>query len=161
MKKSILITFLLVGFAFTAEAQQISSNALGLRLGDGNGFGAEVSYQRALGMNNRLELDLGLRSDNNFDGFSLAALYQWVWLLDGNFNWYAGVGGGIASYSYNTPDPQFDNNETFIFGAGDIGIEYNFDIPLQLSLDARPEFGFGNRNNDLDFDIALGIRYRF
>ncbi|MFH4968244.1 hypothetical protein V8G61_08580 [Gaetbulibacter sp. M240] len=161
MKKSILITFLLVGFAFTADAQQISSNALGLRLGDGNGFGAEVSYQRALGMNNRLELDLGLRSDNNFDGFSLAALYQWVWLLDGNFNWYAGVGGGVASYSYDTPDPRFDNSETFIFGAGDIGIEYNFDIPIQLSLDARPEFGFGNRNNDLDFDIALGIRYRF
>lgn len=161
MKKSIFITFLLVAFAYTAQAQEISPNALGLRLGDGNGFGAEVSYQRALGMNNRLELDLGLRSDNNFDGFSLAGLYQWVWLLDGNFNWYAGVGGGIASYDYKPDFPGYSGSETFLFGAGDIGIEYNFDIPLQLSLDARPEFAFGSYNDNLDFDIALSIRYRF
>ena len=53
------------------------------------------------------------------------------------------------------------DDETFIFAAGDIGIEYNFDIPLQLSLDFRPELGFGNYSDDLDFDIALGIRYRF
>ena len=45
--------------------------------------------------------------------------------------------------------------------AGDIGIEYNFDIPLLLSLDFRPEFGFGDYNDDLDLDIALGIRYQF
>ncbi len=30
---------------------------------------------------------------------------------------------------------------TIFFAAGDIGIEYNFDIPLQLSLDFRPEIG--------------------
>lgn len=54
-----------------------------------------------------------------------------------------------------------DFNDTFVFAAGDIGIEYSFDIPLMLSLDFRPEIGFGDdnyKNNDLDFDIALGIR---
>ena len=51
-----------------------------------------------------------------------------------------------------------------MFLAGDIGIEYNFDIPLLISLDFRPEFGFGNdfyNNNDLGFDIGFGIRYQF
>jgi hypothetical protein len=107
-----------------------------------------------------LEFDLGWRSGNRFDGFKLAGLYQWVWNIDGGFNWYAGVGGGVGSYSY---DNDFNNgeDETFIFAAGDIGIEYDFDIPLLISLDFRPEFGFGSYRDDVDFDIALGIRYQF
>lgn len=161
MKKLFVLAIAVLGFTFTSNAQEISENAIGLRLGDSDGFGAEVSYQRALGDNNRLELDLGLRSGNGYDGFKLAGLYQWVWLLDGNFNWYAGVGGGLGSYSFDSPIPNGDDSETFIFAAGDIGIEYNFDIPLQLSIDARPEFGFGDFRDDLDFDIALSIRYRF
>jgi hypothetical protein len=28
-------------------------------------------------------------------------LYQWVWNIDGGFNWYAGVGGGVGNYSHN------------------------------------------------------------
>tara|TARA_R110002051_G_scaffold108876_3_gene181638 strand:+ start:1529 stop:2014 length:486 start_codon:yes stop_codon:yes gene_type:complete len=161
MKKLFLLSVALLGFAFASSAQEISTNAIGLRLGDSDGFGAEISYQHALGDNNRLELDLGLRSGNGYDGFKLAGLYQWVWLLDGNFNWFAGVGGGIGSYSFDNPFPNGDDSETFIFAAGDIGIEYNFDIPLQLAIDARPEFGFGDFRDDLDFDIALSIRYQF
>ena len=50
----------------------------------------------------------------------------------------------------------------FTLLAGDIGIEYNFNIPLLLSLDMRPEIGFNDDfSDDLDFDIALGIRYQF
>lgn len=161
MKKLFVLAIAVLGFSFTSNAQDIADNAIGLRLGDSDGFGAEISYQRALGENNRLELDLGLRDGKGYDGFKLAGLYQWVWLLDGNFNWYAGVGGGLGSYSFDNVPPGFDDSETFIFAAGDIGIEYNFDIPLQLSLDARPEFGFGDFRDDLDFDIALSIRYRF
>lgn len=158
MKK--LFLFALLSFCITVatQAQTISDNAIGLRLGDSDGFGAEVSYQRALGGNNRLEADLGWRSGNNYDGFKLTGIYQWVWELDGDFNWYAGAGGGLGSYSFD--NNSFDD-ETFVFIAGDIGIEYNFDIPLLLSLDFRPEIGFGNFNDDLDFDIALGIRYQF
>ena len=158
MRKLFLLAIAFIGFTALSSAQDISPNAIGLRLGDSDGFGAEISYQRALGDNNRLEFDLGWRSGNTFDGFKLAGLYQWVWNIDGGFNWYAGVGGGVGSYS-------FDNNElddeTFLFAAGDIGIEYDFDIPLLISLDFRPELGFGTYTDDLDFDIALGIRYQF
>jgi hypothetical protein len=62
MKKIILSAVMLLGLAFSAQAQTISKNALGLRLGDSGGFGTEITYQRGLGDNNRLELDLGLRS---------------------------------------------------------------------------------------------------
>ncbi len=160
MKKLILSAVMLLGLALSTQAQEISKNALGLRLGDSDGFGGEISYQRGLSSDNRLELDLGWRNSNNVDAFKLTGLYQWVWNIDGGFNWYAGVGGGLGSWNQ---DYKGDSG-TFVFAAGDIGIEYLFDIPLQLSLDFRPEFCFNSdkyRSDNLGSDIALGIRYRF
>lgn len=159
MKKLFLLSIAIVGFTFASNAQQISKNALGLRLGDSNGLGAEVSYQHALGENNRLEADLGWRNGDNYNAFQLTGLYQWVFPLDGNFNWYTGAGGGIASF--DGKELLRGQDETAFFIAGDIGIEYNFEIPLLLSLDFRPTLGFGDFTDDLDFDIALGIRYQF
>lgn len=162
MKNTLFTVMAIIAFAITSQAQSISKNAIGLRLGDSDGFGTEISYQRALSENNRLELDLGWRSNKNFDAYRITGLYQWVWVLDGSFNWYAGVGGGVAQVNFGRDFEGFDDDsETYFYGAGDIGIEYNFDIPLMLSLDFRPEFGFGNFNDDLDLDIALGIRYQF
>lgn len=165
MKKLLLLSITVLGFAFAANAQKISPNAIGLRLGDSDGFGAEISYQRALGDANRLEFDLGWRDGKYYDGFKLAGLYQWVFPIEGNFNWYVGAGGGLGAYDVNVPG-YGDYSDTFFFLAGDIGIEYSFDFPLLLSLDFRPELGFGDDrygydNNDLDFDIALGVRYQF
>ena len=57
MKKLFLSAFMLIGLAVSTQAQD--RNALGLRLGDNDGFGGEISYQRTLGSGNRLELDLG------------------------------------------------------------------------------------------------------
>jgi hypothetical protein len=159
MRKTLLVFSLLFTSALALNAQDISKNAIGLRLGDNDGFGGEISYQRALGDNNRLEIDLGLRDNNNYDGFKATGLYQWVWNIENGFNWYAGVGGGLGNYSGKNNNDDF--SETFFFAAGDIGIEYNFDIPLLLSLDVRPEFGFGDRYNDFGNDIALSIRYQF
>ena len=45
MKKIILSAITLLGIAFTAQSQGISKLALGLRLGDNEGFGGEISYQ--------------------------------------------------------------------------------------------------------------------
>ena len=164
MKKLFLIAVVLVGFGFSAKAQQ---NAIGLRLGDNDGFGAEVSYQRSFSSSNRLELDLGWRDSDYYDAVKLTALYQWVWNIEGGFNWYAGAGGGLGSWEFDDKRvPDFaddDDSGTFLFIAGDIGVEYNFDIPLQLALDFRPEIYFGDdfREDDFGPDIALAIRYRF
>ncbi len=161
MKKIILSAFMLIGLTFAAQAQDISKNALGLRLGSNDGFGGEVSYQRGLSDNNRLELDLGWRNSNNVDAIKIAGVYQWVWNIDGAFNWYAGVGGGLGSWSINASGSK--DSGTFVFAAGDIGIEYNFEeAPIQLSLDLRPEFGGnGYYKNNYGSDIGLGIRYKF
>ncbi|XLS30981.1 hypothetical protein ACJD0Z_09160 [Flavobacteriaceae bacterium M23B6Z8] len=163
MKKIILSIAFIFVFVLTAFSQRIAENALGLRLGDSDGFGAEISYQRALTDNNRLEFGLGWRDANDYNAFRLTGLYQWVFPLDGNFNWYVGAGGGFGSI-----DPDDDNDltrdldsEFFAFVAGDIGIEYNFRIPLILSLDFRPEIGFSDYTDDFDFDLAVGIRYQF
>ncbi|MFD1315128.1 hypothetical protein [Namhaeicola litoreus] len=158
MKKRFLLAvavFSLTSFCF---AQKISKNAIGLRIGDNNGIGTEISYQRGL-KKNRLEIDLGWRDTKSYDAFKLTGLYQWVWNLDKGFNWYAGVGGGIGSYDFHKGYDYDD--ESFAFAAGDLGIEYNFDIPLLISLDFRPELGFNDYGDDLDFDIAFGIRYQF
>ena len=40
------ITLLLVFATISLQAQNISDHTLGLRLGDSDGFGAEISYQR-------------------------------------------------------------------------------------------------------------------
>ena len=160
MKKAFLLSIAFIVGSLTVSAQGIADNALGLRLGDSDGFGAEISYQLGIGDNNRLEFGLGWRDGKDYSAIRAVGLYQWVWTLDGNFNWYAGVGGGFASYNIDLPDGS-DANDTALFVAGDIGIEYDFNIPLLISLDFRPEIGFGDFNDDLDFDIALGIRYQF
>jgi hypothetical protein len=151
-----LLVIGLLAIASSLSAQQVSKNALGLRIGDNDGFGAEISYQRLLNESNRLEFDLGFRNSNDVDAFKLVGLYQWVRPLDGNFNWYVGAGAGVGSYDTPVGDG------TFALVAGNVGIEYNFNIPLLLSLDIRPELGFDDAySDDLDLDIALGIRYQF
>ncbi len=162
MKKLILSAIAIFGFAFFAQGQEIAKNALGLRFGDNDGFGAEISYQRGLSNNNRLELDLGWRNSKNVDAYKLVGTYQWVWHIDGGFNWYAGVGAGVGSWSYNHHGDK--DSGTYFLAAGQIGIEYGFkEIPLMLSLDFRPEYYFGDGWGGDDFgpDIALGIRYKF
>ncbi|MFY9242946.1 MAG: hypothetical protein WAO74_07965 [Polaribacter sp.] len=146
--KKILLTFGLVLAAFTINAQGISKNAIGLRFGGGNGLGGEISYQRALGSNNRLEVDLGLA--NEFNNFKATGLYQWVWTLEQQFNWYAGFGGGILSAG-----------ETGIYGAGVVGIEYNFDAPVLVSIDYRPEIGISGGLKGVSSNVALAVRYQF
>jgi len=159
MKKLFLLAIAIIGFSTLSNAQDISDNALGLRLGASDGFGAEISYQRGLSNSNRLEFDLGLRSGTNYSAFKLAGLYHWVWNIDGGFNWYAGPGAGITSFSGKK---DLDgNSDTGFFVAGNIGIEYDFDIPLLISLDFRPEFGNNDFTNNTVFDVALGIRYQF
>lgn len=163
----LLITFL---FTLTASAQDISDNALGLRLGDSDGFGAEISYQILLKRYHRLELNLGWRDSRQYDALKASGIYEWVRHIDGNFNWYYGAGAGLGISDFDavpgngTTQPTTPDGGFFAFVAGNVGIEYNFDIPLLLSLDIRPELGligYNDFSDNFDFDIALGIRYQF
>lgn len=162
MKKVIVLTVLFVGAVLSSQAQEISKNSIGLRLGDNDGFGAEISYQRRLTPINRLEFDLGWRNSDEVDAIKLAGMYQWVWNIDKGLNWYAGAGGGIGSWSYSNEGES--NNGSFVLISGNLGIEYQFDFPLQLTLDVRPEIYLLSgdyRETNFGPDLALGIRYRF
>lgn len=160
MKKH-LCTLLLLLSGILGFGQVNSENAIGLRFGDNNGFGAEISYQTRFAEMNRVELDLGFRDTSSFNAWKLTGLYQWVWHIDGGFNWYAGFGAGIGAWSSNR-DHELHDDGLFINLDGDVGIEYIFEVPFQISLDFRPEFGIvGNFGDGTDFDIALGIRYLF
>ncbi|MEO1010795.1 MAG: hypothetical protein AAFX53_05770 [Bacteroidota bacterium] len=169
MKTVRIIPFLLVFFTLSASAQDIADHALGLRLGDSDGFGAEISYQKSIARYNRAEFNLGWRDSRNFDAFKLTGLYQWVHNIDQGFNWYYGVGGGLGSVSFedrldSNNQPFSPDGGLFVFAAGNIGVEYDFDFPLLLSLDFRPEIGivgYDGFSDNFDFDIALGIRYQF
>ena len=157
-------TGILMLFTFSLSAQEISNHALGLRLGDSDGFGAEISYQKSIGRYNRAEFDLGWRDSRNFSAFKLVGLYQWVRPIEGGFNWYYGVGGGVGSVDFSPVPGTNNDGGLFVFAAGDVGIEYHFDIPLLLSLDFRPEIGvagYSGFSDNFDFDIGLGIRYLF
>ena len=165
MKLFKLTVFLFLTATFAMSAQQISEHALGLRLGDSDGFGAEISYQKSINRSNWVEIDLGWRDSRDFDAFKLTGTYQWVEPLDGNFNWFYGVGGGLGNVDFSAGSGgEVPDGGLFVFGAGVIGIEYNFDIPLLISLDFRPEIGligYDDFSDNFDFDIALGLRYQF
>jgi len=163
MNKIILVSILFFITISTVNAQEISNHAIGIRFGDNDGFGGEISYQRQLSENNRLELDLGFRNRDKYgDAFKLSGIYQWVWNIDGGFNWYAGFGAGIGSWNVGNDYEGNDDDGLFLNADGNIGIEYNFDIPLLISLDFRPEFGIvGDYGDGTDLDLALSIRYQF
>ncbi len=169
MNKITLILLFVLGSNGLVMSQGISEHALGLRLGDSDGFGAEISYQKLVRANNRLQFDLGWRDSREYDAFKLSGVYQWVENIDGGFNWFYGFGGGLGSADFEPIEDQNgsfrdENDGLFVFAAGSVGIEYNFDIPLQISIGTRPELGlinFDGFDNNFLFDLALGIRYQF
>lgn len=159
MKKIVFAFGLVLASVLSVSAQDRN---LGIRLGGGFGPGGEISYQHGLSGSNRLELDLGFGSSDYTNWFNLAGTYQWVFPLEGKFNWYPGVGAALGSWSYN--DKFFGERVSSGFNVGVVGIiglEYNFNIPLQLSLDFRPEIGIVNAYRSFNAGFGLGIRYRF
>jgi len=162
MKRIILFSVFIFSVFSTLNAQNISNHSLGLRLGDNDGFGGEISYQRQLTEVNRLEVDLGYRDHKDFNAFKLSGIYQWVWQIDEGFNWYAGFGAGVGSWSAGNEFSGGGDEGVFINADGNIGIEYNFEVPILISLDFRPEIGvIGDYGKDTDLDLALSIRYQF
>ena len=153
MKKIILVAAMVLGFAVAASAQP---RAIGLR----GGYGVELSYQHTLG-ENFLEADLGLGA---FNGLNVAATYNWMlaqpdWTSKGEWGVYAGPGVALGL--------GFGDASYFNVGiAGQVGLEYTFWFPLQLSVDLRPQLGLVTAGGASAFGLwgwypSLGVRYKF
>ena len=143
MKKIILIAAMVLGFAVAASAQP---RALGIR----GGYGVDLSYQHTVGGYNFIEADLGLES---FANLNVAATYNFMIAgTDEGFGFYAGPGIALGA-----------GKDIFCIGiAGQVGVEYNFRFPLQLSIDMRPQLGLvGQAFGIWGWYPHLGIRYRF
>ncbi|ASB49223.1 MULTISPECIES: hypothetical protein [Marinilabiliaceae] len=157
MKKAVFV--ILACMLIIPAVSNAQGRAIGLRFGGGNLVGAEISYQTPFN-GDRLELDLGIKSSSHWSHWSLTGIYQWVWQIEGGFYWYAGVGPSIGNRSYSGPGYRDDG--MFLAAALNAGVEYNFEeIPLQLSVDIRPELGLINTYDRGVFSLALGVRYRF
>ncbi len=151
MKKIILVAALVLGFATAAVAQP---RAIGLR----GGFGAGVSYQHTVGAN-FIDAELGFGQ-----GLNVAASYNWVlvqpqWTSRGDWGVYAGPGVALGL--------GFGDASHLNLGvSAQVGLEYSFWFPLQLSLDVRPGLGFVTAGGASGFGFwgfypALGVRYKF
>ncbi len=155
--KKMFFALALVASSLGASFGQSNGQTLGLRLG----YPTELSFQTSLSSATRLELGLGVRDYSYGTNFSLSGVHQWVWdlssLADG-FNWYAGIGGQLGVYS-NSSKSYFP-----LALLGQIGLEYNFKIPITLSLDYRPAFQltgvYAGQNAFIGDGICLGVRYR-
>lgn len=150
MKKALLAIVMLVAFGFSMNAQ----NAIGVRLGAGNGTNAEVSYQMGLG-GNRLEFDLGWNGHDNWAYYNLSGIYQWTGTITGPLGWYAGLGANLGLYT-----DKFNNSDFGLALGGQAGLELNIIDPLQFTLDVRPMWNFIGNHSGFGWGAALGIRFK-
>ncbi len=162
MKKFIAV------LAVVALTSFVAANAQPRSIGARIGYGVEVAYQHGLG-DNMVSLDAGLLG---FHGIEAVATYDWInpfntqipWDYSGTWNWSLGVGAGAAWSWWGYAS---------VGVAGRVGVEYNFEFPLQLSIDWRPVIGpgfyYGYGTHGVGFNlgglyaggIALGVRYNF
>ena len=148
MKKIIISLIALVALSTAASAQY--NNALGIRFGAGSAFGAELSYQGYVGNINRVELDLGASFGQHYNAISMAAMYHWHWFLAGGFGFF--VGPGVQAYM---------SDSHFGLGVGgQAGFDYQFNAPIQISLDIRPMYNLFTQTG-FNYGAALGLRYAF
>lgn len=153
MKKIILIAALALGVAFAAAAQP---KAIGVRLG----YAAEISYQHNVNGADFVEANLG---SLGFWGLDVSSTYNFMiaqpaWTDRGEWGFYAGPGLALGFF-----------HGTSIAVQGQVGLEYTFWFPLQLSVDLRPQIGLAAGNGGarfyeeglFGFVPTIGVRYRF
>lgn len=153
MKKFLIIAALALGMTVAANAQP---RAIGARLG----WGAEVSYQHTVKNADFVEANLGLFTN----ALNLNAIYDFMiaqpqWTDRGEWGFYAGPGASVGFDVLGNNSGRFN-----IAAAGNVGLEYTFWFPLQLSFDLRAQIGGAiGKNGGVYWGIgpALGVRYRF
>ena len=147
MKKTLLIVIALLGLSLAAVAQP---KAIGVRGGlFGPHFNGEISYEHWATL-----------FDNDYDFAEID-----LGTDRGEWGFYAGPGLALG---YGTGNKLKEDGTTepkarpFLGFAAQLGLEYTFWFPLQLSVDFRPSFmipAFMNRGNWYGFAIAA--RYAF
>lgn len=182
--KKLLTTIVMI--SLMAGVVMAQPKAIGARLG----YNFEVSYQHSLS-SGMVEVDAGVSpfitqkvytydaSGNliphayHYGRAELIAAYDWTMNLANNLYWYIGVAAGVSwGYGEFFNTEHFNKNGNLVTyrrlglpAGAQIGLEYDFNIPLNLSIDYRPMINlFGLRQGDFTsnlLNVALGVRYRF
>jgi hypothetical protein len=156
MKKLIVLASFLTVVVLTASAQSYKT-AIGVRLSS-----SQAMVNNSISLKHFLNERSAIEALFSFgDPLAIGALYEVhkPFSTEG-LQWFYGGGGYLGFVkSYN---PNKDKNETDVnLGAqGVLGLDYNFaNIPLNLSLDWKPEL---NLVSDINFEpAAIGFTVRF
>ena len=172
MKKTLLIVIALLGLSLAAVAQP---KAIGVRGGlFGLDFNGEISYEQWSGLFDNdydfVEVDLGVFGGN---GFKATALYNFTFAQPeftdrGEWAFYAGPGVAVG-YGTGVNKEDQVKSAPFLGLAAQLGLEYTFWFPLQVSVDFRPSFlvpawmnrADANKNVNRWCGFALAARYAF
>ena len=172
MKKAFLIVTALLGLSLAAVAQP---KAVGLRGGlFGNEFSGEISYEHWFTIFDNdydfLEAELGVFGSNGFKGTLIYNLTLVHPEFTDRGDWGLYIGPGVVT-GYGTGVNNKNELKSFAFFglAAQLGMEYTFWFPLQVSVDFRPSFmipAWMNRsapgkNANRWCNFALGVRYAF
>ena len=157
MKRILLIIFVIFGAIVNSNGQPRS---IGARVGGE----CQISYQHAFGCSpDFLEVDMGVQALGK--GLNLAGAYNFMlaqpqWTEKGEWGVY--VGPAVkAAYVWMGG---------YLTVGAQVGVEYAFDFPLQISVDIRPAVGVAMEGRCAFFFggealygaiPALSLRYRF
>ena len=191
--KRILITLCILGLCICSHAQP---RAAGLRLGI---TGIEASYQHNMKKNQFVEGEFGLDYGYNMSGapgIKATGIYNFIWAHPawtnkGKWALYAGPGVSmgwvhdLVHFNVEQEIAYFANHGFMLGICGQVGVEYTFWFPLQISLDLRPTIAMHvNSSSDytnpitdkverysphvgfydnglLGFAPSISVRYRF
>lgn len=168
--KPLLLISLISLCALSVKAQYNDTN-LGLRLGLGDGYSAEVSFETPLKLrsNKRLDLNSGIsggQSWNAVNSIYVNAIYKIGNYIDAGWQWHYGLGisGGLSTYK--GPDiahKDIMNGDKFtnLGIVPVIGIEKHYKkIPLNLTIEIRPNIPLINVNYSYWGTLGFALRYR-
>ena len=133
--------------------------AFGMRVGNGVGISVQYFHTNKHVFENYIF--------NQWKGYSITSLYehhQQIYDVKG-LKWYAGAGAHINIFPNQTAIPDqyatVGRKQTVPGLDGIIGLEYYFRyLPLQLSVDWKPEYNFVMGRPWYFFNSAMSIRYR-
>ena len=160
MKKIFTTMVVMLAVASVAFAQP---RAIGGRVG----YNTEFSYQHSITDGMYVDLTAGLGNAwSRWAYADVTASFDWVFNIKGIWNWFVGPAAGIG-FGYGVAYKDYDYMPMRVNVGGQIGFEWQFGIPLNLTVDWRPMInvmGFKNTYYGPWYGLAnigVGLRYRF
>ncbi|GCD76978.1 hypothetical protein JCM31826_04600 [Thermaurantimonas aggregans] len=151
MKQVFVLLFFIMGISLHAQ----DKHALGIRGGFNNG----LTYRNYASSSKAYEFILSPR----WGGWSITGLIEYYNPLgnEPGLTWFYGFGAHLGTYRTGKPNVPAANDNLLLGVDGIIGIDYKFQkLPLNISLDAKPEFNIVPTFLDL-INFNLSFRFTF